>query len=158
MVDVRDAHAEFTDANINVVAVTMGSVKQAARFKDDLDLPFTCLADPDQTLYSAFKVPRGRINSFAGPAVWFSGLRSLLRSGLGKPIGDVRQMQAAFVIDTSGKLILRAIPRIRRGTWAIRPSWMPCAGTKRAQIRVADSWSRRSARPAPTCREMSRRR
>lgn len=38
------------------------------------------------------------------------GLKSVARAGIGKPVGDVRQLQAGFVIDTAGVLRLTHYP------------------------------------------------
>lgn len=99
---MRNDYAKFTDAGGNVALVTMGNVDQAAAFRERFKLPFVCLADRDQAAYKAFDLQRGSVNQFAGPGVWLPGLKSFLRKGAGKPIGDVRQMPGSFVVDSAG--------------------------------------------------------
>jgi peroxiredoxin len=104
MVDVRDAYPRFQQAGGEVVMVGMGTPQETAAFRDQLRLPFPCLADADQTAYQAYGLERGRVSQIAGPAVWLSGLKALVRGGAGKPKGDVRQMPGSFVIDRDGRI------------------------------------------------------
>ena len=104
MVHVRNDHLRFQHAGGEVALVTMGNVEQTEAFRNRYDLPFLCLADPERVSYRAYAVPRGRIGQIAGPVVWGSGFKSFLHKGAGIPIGDVRQMPAAFVIDSSGRI------------------------------------------------------
>lgn len=82
--------------------VSMGNAKQTAAFRQRHKLPFVCLADPGREAYQAFGLGRGTIGQIAGPRVWASGIKALLRGGGGLPSGDVRQMPGAFVIDRTG--------------------------------------------------------
>ncbi len=104
MVHLRKDYSRFQDAGADVAVVTMGSVEQSAEFWLKHRLPFRCLADPDLTAYQAFQLQRGGIAQIAGPAVWLSGLKSFLRHGTAKPVGRIRQLHGAFVIDTGGIL------------------------------------------------------
>lgn len=85
-----------------VVAITMGTPAQAARFREAMQLPFPCLSDAERRAYRAYGVPLASVAQIAGLEVWAPGLRALVRGGFGRPIGDVRQLQAAFLVDTSG--------------------------------------------------------
>lgn len=107
---MRNDYDRFTSAGGDIAAVTMGNVPQTAAFKDRYRLPFPCLADPERTAYQAFKVQRGRLRDYAGLSVWMPGLKSVARAGIGKPVGDVRQLQAGFVVDTAGVLRLIHYP------------------------------------------------
>ena len=93
-----------------MVAVTMGDVQQAAAFRAKHRLQFTCLADPKRQVYRAFQVRRGRFTNIAGPKVWLPGLKSVARAGIGKPVGDIRQLQACFVVAPDGVLRLVHYP------------------------------------------------
>jgi peroxiredoxin len=84
----------------------MGSPEQVAEFRRRLELPFTCLSDPERTAYQAYGLARGSLKQIAGPKVWLKGLKALLRRGAGRPAGDIMQMPGAFVIDTAGRLRL----------------------------------------------------
>jgi len=102
VVDVRDDYPRFVRAGGDVAVVTMGSVEQTAAFRGRHQLAFACLADPDRKAYEAFDVRRGTTGQIVGPAVWGAGLKAMLRAGVGKPVGDVMQLHASFVIDTEG--------------------------------------------------------
>lgn len=102
MVDVRRDYPRIQSAGGEVVAITMGNVLQAAAFRERLRLPFPCLADPGRAAYQAYQVPLGGFTQIAGPRVWAAGMRALVRGGAGVPVGDVRQMQAVFLVDQTG--------------------------------------------------------
>lgn len=104
MVNVNNDYATIQNTGSEVALVTMGNVDQTAAFRHRFVLPFICFADPGQLGYQTYEVPLGRIGQFAGPAVWIPGLKTFLHKGAGKPVGDVRRMPAAFVIDTSGTI------------------------------------------------------
>lgn len=99
---MRDSYQRIEAAGGQVVAITMGSTSQAADFRQRLKLPFSCLADPQRIAYQAWQIPLAGVNEVAGLRVWAPGLRALFRGGAGLPVGDVRQLQAAFLVDTSG--------------------------------------------------------
>ncbi|QDU98422.1 peroxiredoxin-like family protein [Lignipirellula cremea] len=103
--DLRRDYADIQKVG-GAAIVTMGTVEQTAAFKANRSLPFPCFSDPDQAAYRAFAVPRGTVVQVAGPAMWGGAIRALCRSGLGKPAGDLRQLQAAFVIAQGGRLEL----------------------------------------------------
>ena len=100
--DVRRDYPRFVEAGGGIAIVTMGSPEQASGFRQRLALPFPVLADPDRQAYRAFHLGRGGVLQIAGPRVWLPGIKALFRGGAGKPIGDVRQMPGAFVIDRQG--------------------------------------------------------
>ena len=111
VVDVRNDYQRFRDAGGDVAVVTMGTVEQAAAFRNRNRLPFACLSDPKRIAYEAFGVPRGSIMQVAGPAVWAGGLKAMLRAGVGKPVGDVLQLQGSFVVDTKGVVRYIHLPK-----------------------------------------------
>lgn len=100
--DVRRDLPLFEQAGGSVAVVTMGSPAQANAFRQRLSLPFPVLADPDRRAYQAFRLDLGGVAQIAGPRTWLPGIKALFRGGAGKPVGDVRQMPGAFVIDTAG--------------------------------------------------------
>jgi len=91
--------------------VMMGEVDKVAAIKKKFQVPFPCLADPDQAAYQAFEVARGSLSAVAGPRVWLPGLRALFRGGMGKPGDDVFQLHGSFAIDQSGVVQLAHHPR-----------------------------------------------
>lgn len=94
----------FEAAGGNVVLVTMSSPDDAAAFRKQFQLPFSVLADPEQKCYDAFAVPRGGLGQIMGPKTWLTGLQATLAHGVGTPVGDVRQLSGAFVVDRSGTI------------------------------------------------------
>jgi peroxiredoxin len=57
------------------------------------------VSDPEKRLYRALEVPRGSFGQLFGPAVWWPGLRALVRGhGLGPLVGDGFQMPGAFLV------------------------------------------------------------
>lgn len=101
---MQEAEESIGSSGGRVVAVTMGTVAQAADFRRRFGLKFPCLADPERRAYRAYRIPRGGIRQVAGPQVWSAGLRALLRGGAGMPTGDLRQLQATFVVAPGGGL------------------------------------------------------
>jgi hypothetical protein len=56
------------------------------------------VSDPDQALYSAFDLGRGRIGQVFGPRVLWAGFKAR-RFGVGKPVGDPLVMSGWFLLD-----------------------------------------------------------
>lgn len=95
---------------LDVALVIMGGAEDARRFREALKLSFPVYGDPDQTVYRAFNVPRGSAWQVAGPQLWWTGLKALLRSGIGRPRGDLMQLSGTYLIDTNGRI-----------AWSFRP-------------------------------------
>lgn len=109
--DVRDDYERFRAAGAEVAVVTMGTPEQAAAFREERSLPFTCLSDPEQQAYRAFEIPRGGMSQIAGPAVWGAGLRATLRGGVRQPQGDLQQLHGVVVVD--GRGVVRYVHRAK---------------------------------------------
>ena len=99
---MREDHQRYRNAGADLIVVTMGDVEQTDQFRRQFDAPFTFLADSEQTAYRAYGLVRGTLGQIAGPSVWLPAIRALARGGAGKPVGDIRQMPGAFVIDRQG--------------------------------------------------------
>lgn len=56
------------------------------------------ISDLDQTLYEEFGLKRGSLVEVIGPKVVISGMKDLLKFGIGKLEGDGFQMQGAFIL------------------------------------------------------------
>jgi hypothetical protein len=56
------------------------------------------VSDPDQVLYEEFGLKRGTLIEVIGPKVIISGLKDLLKFGIGRLEGDGFQMQGAFIL------------------------------------------------------------
>lgn len=102
VVEIRDEFQQFEAADCEMAVVAMGDVASVAAFRAELKLPFRMLADLEQRAYRLFEVPRGSVNSVAGPRVWLQGLKAILSFGAGKITGDTLQLPGSFVIDRHG--------------------------------------------------------
>jgi hypothetical protein len=56
------------------------------------------VSDPDQQLYSALGLGRGRLGQLFGPRVLLAGLKAR-RFGVGKPVGDPLVMSGWFLVE-----------------------------------------------------------
>jgi hypothetical protein len=65
----------------------------------------TSPATSSLTPYQAYGLEKGALWQYAGPQMWWRGLTSVLRYGAARPVGDVKQMPGAFVIDQDGKIL-----------------------------------------------------
>jgi thioredoxin-dependent peroxiredoxin len=93
---IRDAWGEFEQAGAVVLGVSPDGVESHVRFKHDLDLPFTLLADPDHAVSEAY-------------GVWQE------KSRYGRTyLGIVR---STFVIDGDGTVV-RAMRNVKPATHA----------------------------------------
>lgn len=54
---LRDAYEELTRKGVTVIGVSTDDVEAQKKFRDKYTLPFTLLADKDQTVIKAFGVP-----------------------------------------------------------------------------------------------------
>ena len=116
-VAMREAYPEIQAIGAEVVLVTMDDPVRLHAFKEHWELPFVCLADPQQEGYRAFQCPRGSWLEVAGPVMWWRAIKSLFRHGAGLVRGDPRQLPGSFVIDCKG--ILRFAHRSRNSAdWA----------------------------------------
>ncbi|MEW4454849.1 peroxiredoxin-like family protein [Bremerella sp. JC817] len=95
----------FQRHKIDVALVIMGEAEEARKFREALKLTFPVYADPDQSVYRAFDVPRGNVWQVAGPHLWWEGLKALTRSGIGVPKGDLMQLSGTYLIDTNGLIV-----------------------------------------------------
>ena len=103
MAQLRQFKEKFEQAGVHVVLVTMGTVEQAESFKQQFSLPFDIACDPKRELYQTYKIDFMTLANTLAPAVFVRGTSALARGhGIGYPHGDIRQLPAAFVINTSG--------------------------------------------------------
>lgn len=52
--DFRDRHESFTDAGYAIVGVSPDQPDKLARFRDEYELPFPLISDPDHVIAEAF--------------------------------------------------------------------------------------------------------
>jgi peroxiredoxin Q/BCP len=56
MSGLRDVHAQFADADAQVLGISMDNLETQIRFADSLKLPFPLLADPEGVAAKAYGV------------------------------------------------------------------------------------------------------
>lgn len=82
-----------------VTFVHQGSVEQGDDFFERFWPEASAIADPERRLFEAFALKRGSFRQVLGLGSLASGIRAAFRgNGVGKPVGDVRQMPGAFLI------------------------------------------------------------
>lgn len=107
VVNAQESISKFEEAGVGVAAVSMAPVEESARFRQQFSLSFPMLSDPQRQAYVAYGLTLGSLWQIVGPAtITGKGLASVLRFGVGRPIGDVRQLSGTFVIDESGTVLL----------------------------------------------------
>ncbi|MGC8489969.1 MAG: AhpC/TSA family protein [Clostridia bacterium] len=90
----------------DVLVVTMLPREELAGFRQELDLPFTCLSDPDASVYARYGLERAETRRLYHPAVVLAYVR-LLVSGrrMLPPTGqDMQRLGGDFVIGPAGDI------------------------------------------------------
>lgn len=104
--ELAKSKAEFDKRGAQVVFVGKGSPEEAREFRADRSLPFEIVADPDRVAYRAFGLPEGRVSQLAGPAVVGASMRAMKNgAGVGKAVGNRRQLPGTYVIDQDGRFL-----------------------------------------------------
>lgn len=102
---MRRDYEEFRRRGAEIVVITQGDASQAETFRQSHDIPFPCLADPQRRAYAAYGLSRGSVLQILGPRVWWRGIQAARKGfGLGKPVGDPRQMPGVFIVNREGKI------------------------------------------------------
>jgi hypothetical protein len=102
-VQLRRHHDRVVQAGGRVVAVGQGTPAETTTFVSKLQLPYTVLGDPERNGYRAYGLAEGGAGQFLSLRT-LKGYWRAWRSGAGmaRPIGNVRQLPGAFVIDSMG--------------------------------------------------------
>jgi hypothetical protein len=83
-----------------VVLVHQGTVEEGDRFFAKFWPDAIAIADPERVLYTAFGLGPGTVGQVIGPRALLAAGRALLRGNLvGKPVGDVKVMPGAFLVE-----------------------------------------------------------
>jgi len=100
---LRRDHGRFIEAGLSLVLVGQGTPAETAEFGRKLDLPYPVLADDDRRAYRAYGLTEAGARQFFRPETARAFVRSLISgAGGGRPVGDVRQLGGAFVVDRAG--------------------------------------------------------
>lgn len=88
----------------------MGSVEESADFARRQELPFPLIADPKGKLYAAFGLRQASFTGLFAPGLIIKAVSAMSQGyGVGKPIGDIRQLPGVFIIDTRGTIVFRHV-------------------------------------------------
>lgn len=102
---LRPFTSEFEAAGAELTVIGNGSVKQAAAFAEERDLPFRLLTDPGLRSYKAADLKRSVLSTFR-PTLVTSGLRALKGGHRQSSVrGDPIQQGGAFVIAAGGDVL-----------------------------------------------------
>jgi peroxiredoxin len=108
---LRLRKADFAKAGARVVLVGMGTPAECTAFLEKFNIPFPMIADPQQALYRQFHLKRMSPLGALSPAIAIKGMAAVARgSGIGRPVGDIRQLPGVFIIDTGGRIVFSHHP------------------------------------------------
>lgn len=98
---------QLADANTRLVIVHQDTPERGAAWIGRYDLG-DCeqISDPQAELYHYFQLGKARWWDLLGPHTWWAGFKATLLQmhGVGKIVGDVKQLTGAFLI-RDGKII-----------------------------------------------------
>jgi len=100
---VSDFSREFAAGGVTghkPIFVHMSEPGRGDQFFKSYDLEGVAhISDQNKELYLEFGLHRGTLNEVIGPKVVISGVKDLLKFGIGKLEGDGFQMQGAFILE-----------------------------------------------------------
>jgi len=100
---LRRDHGRFAEAGVSLLLVGQGTPEETAEFVEKLELPYPVLADDERVAYAAYELIEAGAREFFRPETGRAYLRSVLGGARGgRPVGNVRQLGGAFVIDRAG--------------------------------------------------------
>jgi peroxiredoxin len=106
---LRNDRDRFERAGMEVVLVGHGGPDDARRFVEARPVPFRVLVDPSRAAYERFGLKKGTVPQVFGPQCVAPMVRAALQPGCGQGLpngGNLMQMPGAFVVDTSGLILL----------------------------------------------------
>ena len=109
---MREFTQQFEELGARLVVVGNGQPHHAARFRDDFDLDFPLLVDPEMNAYRAAGLRRDLGSTFDRRLVKNS-MRALKEGFRQKSVqGDPWQQGGAFVIDPDGEVLFSYISQV----------------------------------------------
>ena len=106
---LRDWSARFREHGARLVVIGNGSLAHATAFRDQYQLDFELLTDPERSTYQAAELRRGW-HSLLDVRMYGRGLLSMLRGFLpGWTQGDALQQGGAFVITPDNKVLFEFV-------------------------------------------------
>jgi peroxiredoxin len=119
--DIARARRAIEATGTRIILVHMGDTQAIVSIVEKHGLStLDRICDPEQQLYRAFGLKRGKLRQLLGPKVMLRGFQAAVlgRHGIGWPAADSAQMPGLFLIDGSG-----IIRRFRHRTAADRPDY-----------------------------------
>jgi peroxiredoxin len=103
---LRDNRDRLEKAGLRTLLVGMGTPQKSEAFRQEFDLPFPLVSDPDRKLYRAFDLKRMSTLGFLSPRLARKGIGAMVRGhSMGAPQGDVKQLPGVFIIDPDGRVV-----------------------------------------------------
>jgi len=102
---LRQKAGDFERLGARVVLVGLGTPEATAAFRDQFQVPFAMIADPQKQLFKTFQLKQASLGSLLSVGMAAKGLSAMARGhGIGIPKGDVRQLPGVFIIDSGGRI------------------------------------------------------
>lgn len=137
LADLADARDRLASQGVDIALVHMGTDASASTLFGRYGLgDVPRFSDPERHLYKAFGLFHGTVGQLLGPKVVARGVRAawIERHGLGRPVGDPRQMPGAFVVRDG-----RIIASFRHRSAGDRPDYSALACPVEPAAEVATS-------------------
>ncbi len=92
----RDAYADFSEAGVEVYGISADSVDDHRKFREAHRLPFVLLSDPDNSIRSAFGVPRDVFGMLPGRVTYVVDARGTVRNVFNSQLNMQRHVDEAL--------------------------------------------------------------
>lgn len=103
---MRHEIPQFEQAGGRIVLVGMGTPEESTAFVKNAGVTFAMISDPKRQLYKAFGLGMAGSLELLSPSLAFKALATMAQGhGIGLPIGDIRQLPGAFIINTRGQIV-----------------------------------------------------
>jgi hypothetical protein len=132
LADLSSARKAIAGTGLQLALVHMSSEQDGATLAAHYQLAdVERFSDPQQLLYRAFELNRGRFHQLLGPAIWWRGFLAAIvaRHGFNRIDGDGFQMPGVFVLDRG-----QIVASYRHQTAADRPDYAEIA-TQACEVR-----------------------
>jgi hypothetical protein len=106
VVQLHRARQDFGVEPAGLVLIGQATPRQAARFRDSMEIDLPLLADEDRRTYKLAGAKRANVGELLGAKVVAKGVRASLRSGVvqGRIVGDAAQLGGAMAVTMDGSV------------------------------------------------------
>jgi peroxiredoxin len=105
---LNGAHSEIEASGARLVLIGQATPRHAAHYQRRFAPELRILADEKRESYKAMGIPRGTASQLIGPKSVIKGIGRVATSGhltvQGRPVGDVTQLGATFIVLPSGEI------------------------------------------------------